>query len=381
MSVITIFNSTTFATPTPSSSIQAGLYDVNLILPIQGLWVADVITDSVPLVDGATPDNLTPGFGVTSFVYLDLGGDWVFPGQVLRYGVWRDAMHLRIVGANAGFGLFPGAGLSRASAPWASVYTSLLNKTDPYLSFEYGSGFVSGFGLTNTNITPSGSRRSSSLMDVLTHQLNQTAGRVLFQAGFLSRFGVPAVLHWRALPLSKAANPALENGTFSTLFPIALVYDYDKDATGQTGAPIGASYNVDVTGSTDGLELSNANTLAPWSAQLVGGVSTQPLIDGVAALRDLAPETGIESYGVEYPVLLPGNWYNSPMAPYTYLGLDDDSESEIGPTLQALEVQYRFRDNKLEMYVRSSSAFSVGVGVDAYTTPVQSVYSGSGGNW
>ena len=180
-------------------------------------------------------------------------------------------------------------------------------------------------------------------------------------------------LHWRALPLSKAANPALENGTFSPPFPIALVYDYDIAAEGQAGAPIGASYNVDVTGSTDGLELSNANTLAPWSAQ--------PLIDGVAALRDLAPETGIESYGVEYPVLLPGNWYNSPMAPYIYLGLPYVGESDIGPTLQALEIQYRFRDNKLEMYVKSRSAFSEGVGVDAYTTPVQSVYSGSGGNW
>jgi len=367
MGVITIFTA-----PTPSSSIQAGLYDVNLILPIQGLWVADVITDSVPLVDGATSNNLTPGFGVNSHVYLDLGGDWVFPGQILRYGVWRDAIHLRIVGATAGFGLFPGAGLSRASAPWASVYTSLLDKTSPYLRFKYGSGFVSAFGLTYTNITPSGSRRSSSLMDVLTHQLNQTAGRVLVQLGLSSEFGVQAVLHWRALPLSKAANPALENGTFSPPFPIALVYDFNHDEPGQAGAPIGASYNVDVTGSTDGLELSNANTLAPWSAQ--------PLIDGVAALRDLAPETGIESYGVEYPVLLPGNWYNSPMAPYTYLTQDDEGESDIGPTLQALEVQYRFRDNKLEMYVRSRSAISEGVGVDAYTTPVQNVYSGSG-NW
>lgn len=360
--------------PVPSVPfIQIGVFDVNLQLPINGLWVADIITDSIPqLANASSLLGQTPGFGVLSTVYLDLGGDWLFVGKILRYGVWRDTIHFRMVGASAGLSTFPGSGLTRQNAPWASVFQALLLKTDVNLSFQYGTGFASEFGITNLSIAPSGTRSSATLMNTLTGQINKVIFQQLTLRGYPPNLGVPQALHWRSLPISQQLNPLVMQGSQIAGFPIALVYDLWNEPTGQALAPAGGSYTVDVNANSQAMTLATANTSAPWSVQ--------PLINGTATLRDMSPETGIESYGVEYPVLLPGNWYNSPIANYTY----NTTSPVTGGNVQALDVEYRFRDNKLEMTIRNRSAFSNGSGQPAYIAQVAAPtggQSGNGGSW
>jgi hypothetical protein len=370
--------------------ITADLVDVNLQLPIRGLWTADIITTGVPSVEGATTTNPTPGFGAGSACHISLGGDWVFLGQILRYGVWRDSIHARVVGSSFNWASYPvNPLLQRKKAVWYNLYQELAQSSWQGTQFVYSPKLALENNLDSVSISPSGSRRASDTMNVLTYQLNRKVftdavakanivatpqGKVF--AALFTKLGILPYLNWRVLPLSQTIYPALANNKFLPTIPIITLAD-DFEPYADAGAYPGASYWADVQGH------SEVKTLAQVNALSIGGpyLYALPLIDSTATLRDISSEAGLESYGVEYPVILPGNWYNSPVAIDAFPLAKDaaaftqyNTKNSFGePQIQAQDVEYRFRDSRLQMTIHTRSALQTGPGRSAYTVLNQTV--------
>lgn len=395
---ISTINGTTGAT----GPIQIGLEDVRLQLPIRGLWSADIITDNVPTVPDATNFNLTPGYGVLSPVYLDLGGDWMFVGQILRYGVWRDSIHARIVGGSANWGQFPVGQAYRNQSGWLSMVQALVvntttnrTTTQPLVMGSGTQGLINA--LLPTNWAPANDTYSSQILNLMVNNINMLTWRglglqnsallgliapeftpqqrVSLQTAFTER-GWLSYFNWRILPLSKTlfesqTGTNLEAGQVppNGQYPIStIVWDFVPNTPIELGAYPGASYPVSVGTVPDpivqDLNVYNANWDPFWPGSQPSPV---PRVNATATLRDINPESGIESYGVEYPVLLPGNWYDSPMGDYNYVA--NNSGNQL-PTVQALDVEYRFRESKLQMTIRTRSALTQGNGPAPFIIPV-----------
>ena len=313
---------TTTALDGNSSPLVWDLMEAQVLMPLQGFWLAvlrtaslrplggtfDIIGDRAlkptqpiigPLYDpsGASysyegPPDYAPAPLAPAWVYAGLSqyqpvqitmGQTTFGGTIVRSGIWRNQVNLLVQAGKTQAGTYPGGGLNQTNSPVYSILRDLCQAAHVELSSKIDVALPPYASLANTVVSfqPSATLRFSETLDQLVQALNAGAGPAWAQrqgatyhnSNLWQVTPVPDLYHWRFLP----------DGTLW----VGLDFYPSEDAAGTA-------------------------TLNP-PVEAMSTVSPPP---GTVTWLDCRTQQGLETYGENTPVLFPGDVYVSPQTPY-----------------------------------------------------------------